>query len=101
MPDLEPSYRKSDHAEQRKSEGRPVSTAFIDGQRATQNEIFLQIDGRYIVRGQKGREHIFEATGELITSYHRSHQTHLAKMRNGERQPVTSEQFVIFKEIFK
>ena len=101
MLDSEQNYRKSDHAEQRKSEGRPVATAFIDVQRATQSEIFLQLDGRYIVRGLKGREHIFEATGELITSYHRSHNAHLSKMRDGDRQPVTVGQYMIFKEIFR
>jgi len=100
MSDSGRNYRKSDHAEQRKNEGRPISTAFSDVQRSIQSDIFLQYDGRYIVRGLKGREHVYEANGALVTSYHRSHQVHLSKVRNGERQPVTVEQYLIFKEMF-
>lgn len=101
MSDAGRTYRKSDHAEQRKNEGRPTSTAFSDVQRAALNDLFLQADGRYIVRGLKGREHIFEANGELVTSYHRSHQMHLTKIRDGERQPMTVEQYLSFKEMFQ
>lgn len=101
MSDSEPGFRRSEHAEQRKNEGRPVASAYIDAQRATQNDIFLQSDGRYIVRGPRGREHIFEASGELITSLRRDHRTHLSKVRSGARYPISDAQFAAFKEIFK
>lgn len=101
MSDSGRTHRKSDHAEQRKNEGRPIGSAFADVQRAMQSDLFVQHDGRYIVRGLKGREHVYEPNGELVTSYHRSHQMHLTKIRDGARQPATVEQYLIFKEMFQ
>ena len=56
---------------------------------------------RYVVRGMKGREHIFEMVGELITSLNRSNQAYLLKLRRGERRPITEEEFAVFQERFK
>ena len=60
--------------------------------------MFIQEDDRYVVRGKQGREHIFERDGELITTVNRSHQAHLLKIRRHQRQPITNDEFVIFKE---
>ena len=57
---------RSDHSKQRGDEGRPVQVAFNDAQRARQADVFIQADDeRYVVRGDRGREHIFEPNGEL------------------------------------
>lgn len=77
-----------------------MSLAFNDVQKARQSDVFIQPDSRYVVRGSKGREHIFEANGELITSLQRSHQAHLLKIRRGERRTVTDYEFAIFQELF-
>jgi hypothetical protein len=78
-----------------------VSVAFNDAQRARQSDVFIQPDGRYVVRGLRGREHIFEPDGELVTSIDRPHKAHQLKLRRGERRPVTVNEFETFKEIFK
>ena len=95
------SPRRSEHSEDRRDEGRPVSIAFNDAQRARQSDVFIQQDKRYVVRGAKGREHIFEPDGELITSFERSHKNHLKKLRQGERRAVTNNEFESFQEIFQ
>ena len=95
------STRRSEHSEERREEGRPVSSAFNDAQKARQSDVFIQQDGRYIVRGDKGREHIFEPDGELVTSFERCNKAHLLKIRRGERRALTDNEFAIFQEIFK
>jgi hypothetical protein len=94
------SKKRSEHSEQRRQEGRRVAPAFNDAQKAKQSEVFIQLDGRYVVRGKKGREHIFETNGELVTSIDRSQKAHLLKIRKGERQPITDNQFELFKRLF-
>ncbi len=78
-----------------------MSPAFNDAQRAKPTDVFIQPDARYVVRGSRGREHIFEPDGELVTSFERSHKAHLAKLRRSERRPLTDVEFEIFQEIFK
>lgn len=56
---------RSGHSQQRGDEGRPVSQAFNDAQRARQSDVFIQPDGRYVVRGIGGREHIFELIPDI------------------------------------
>ena len=92
---------RSDHSRQRGEEGRPVQIAFNDAQRAKQSNVFVQTDQRYVVRGPNSREHIFEPTGELVTSLIRSKKLHQRKVLRGERSPITVEQFEQFREIFK
>jgi hypothetical protein len=92
---------RSDHAKERGDEGRPVGSAFNDAQRARQGDVFIQLDERYVVRGLKDREHIFEPMGELVTSLNRSRQAHLLKLRRGERRPVSDKEFEAFQERFR
>jgi hypothetical protein len=92
---------RSDHSRERGEAGRPVQQAFNDAQLAKQSDVFCQTDGRYVVRGKKGREHIFEPGGELVTSIERPHKAHLNKIRRGERQPITIEEMEIFRELFQ
>ncbi len=92
---------RSDHSRQRGEEGRPVPVAFNDAQRAKQSDVFVQNDERYVVRGSRAREHIFEKTGELVTSLVRSHKIHQHKVLKGERYPITAQQFEKFQEIFQ
>lgn len=78
-----------------------MNVAFNDAQRARESDVFIQPDGRYVVRGIKGREHIFEADGELVTSFYGSNKAHLAKLRTGKRRLITINEFLVFKEIFQ
>jgi hypothetical protein len=95
------SGMRSDHSKQRGEEGRPVQVAFNDAQRARQADVFVQPDGRYVVRGLRGREHIFETSGELVTSLVRPQKAHQRKVIQGERQFISIQQFEQFQEIFK
>ena len=90
--------RRSDHAQQRAGHGRPVGSALQDAQRAGRNDVFVQpADGRLVVRGPRGREHVFEADGQIVTSLNRSDAAHRAKFSRGERMPDTDEEFNRFK----
>lgn len=92
---------RSDHSRDRGEQGRPVQQAFNHAQKARQSDVFIQPDSRYVVRSTGGQEHIFEPNGELVTSINRPHKAHLRKLRQGERRPITLEEFVIFQELFK
>jgi hypothetical protein len=50
-------------------------------------------DGRFVVRGGRGREHIVEADGEHVTSVRRSDAAHQARLGNGVIRPATEEEF--------
>jgi sugar lactone lactonase YvrE len=91
---------RSDHSKDRGEAGRPVREAFNDAQRARPADVFVQLDGRYVVRGSRGREHIFEPDGELVTSFVRPKQAHARKIQRGERRPITESEFAHFQEIF-
>jgi hypothetical protein len=92
---------RSDHSKERGDEGKPVQEAFNDAQRARLADVFIQSDKCYVVRGQRGREHIFEDDGELVTSLTRPHKAHLRKIHRGERRPITEAEFTQFKERFQ
>jgi len=92
---------RSNHSRDRGDEGRPVGPAFNDAQKAKSSDVFLQADDRYVVRGANSREHIFEPTGELVTSLVRSQKAHQNKLRRGERRFLSHEEFAAFQEKFK
>lgn len=93
--------RRADHALARQGAGRPVGTACNDVQRATQADVFVQPDGCYVVRGPRGREHIFAADGTHITTFWHSQSAHDNKLARGERQPITLEAFLKLRERFR
>jgi hypothetical protein len=93
--------RRTAHFRARQAEGRPTGTAFNDVRRARQGDVFVQPDGRYVVRGPRGREHIFDADGTHITAVRRSQSAHELKITRGERLPITREGFERLKEILR
>jgi len=65
-----------------------------DVQRAGQRDVFVQPDdGRFVVRGPRGREHIIELNGEHVTSVRRPDAAHQARLRNGTIRPATDEEY--------
>lgn len=92
---------RSDHAQKRASQGRRTGPAFNDARNARPSDVFVQPDGRYIVRGPRGREHVFEPDGEHVTSIDRSQSAHQGKVLRGERLPATSDQYETFQERFQ
>jgi hypothetical protein len=73
-----------------------------DVQGAGHRDVFIQpADGRFVVRGPRGREHIIEADGEHVTSVRRPDAAHRARVRAGTIRPVTDEEFQRLKEFIQ
>jgi hypothetical protein len=96
-----PRRQRSEHAEQRRTERRRVGPVFNDAQRARPADVYVQEDGRYVVRGPRGREHIFEPDGTHVTSIDRSQSAHQAIVARGDRRPISLEEFERFRGILK
>lgn len=85
---------RSEHARLRFGQGRPIGQVVNDVQRAAPQDVFTQPDdGRFVVRGPKGREHVIEANGEHVTSLRRPEAAHQARIRSGAIRPTTDEEF--------
>lgn len=85
---------RSEHVRLRSGQGRPTGQVVNDVQRAGPKDVFVQPDdGRFVVRGVRGREHIIEADGEHVTSVHRSDAAHQARLRDRVIRPATEEEF--------
>jgi hypothetical protein len=85
---------KTDHARLRSGQGRPIADVVNDVQRAGPRDVFVQPDdGRFVVRGPKGREHVIETTGEHVTSVRRTDSAHQGRLQAGRIRPATDEEF--------
>ncbi len=93
---------KSEHARQRQMEGRPVGTAFNDARNARPADVFIQSEnGRFVVRGPNGREHIFEQNGTHVTTVAgRSAAAHRSRVQSGVLRLATEHEFNAFKSLF-
>jgi hypothetical protein len=100
-PDNSSKKTHSAHAQERAAQGRRTGPAFNDAQQARQADVFVQPDRRYVVRGPRGREHVFEPDGTHVTSIDRTAKAHQGKVAKGERAPISAGDFERFKEIFK
>ena len=85
---------RSEHARLRAGQGRPIGEVLNDVQRAGPGDVFVQPDdGRFVIRGSKGREHIIEANGEHVTSIRRPDAAHQARLRDGTIRLAGEEEF--------
>ena len=96
-----PTITPTDHSRLRSRQGRPIGQVVNDVQRAGPGDVFVQVeDGRYVVRGPKGREHIIEADGEHVTSIRpRTDAAHKARLRDGTIRPASDEEFQRLKDM--
>ena len=93
---------RSDHAVIRSKDGRSVGTVINDIQKARNADIFIQSDGRYVIRGQGAREHIIETNGEHVTTINgRSNAAHNSILRNGGRRFATQAEIDAIKFFVK
>ncbi|WP_295091857.1 hypothetical protein [Ruminococcus sp.] len=92
--------QESDHAQQRKSEGRNVGRAGNDLNQARPSDVFIQNDdGRWVVRGNNGRVHIFEPDGELVTTMNKV--TNFSKrVSSGRYSSLNFAQIAEFMKVF-
>jgi hypothetical protein len=96
------SPAKSAHAITRAKQGRPVGNALSDAQNAASQNVFLQEDGRYFVSGPKGRAHVFEMNGDIVTSLRNVSKSNIQKRLNSQQiSRVSLEQFEKFRSIFQ
>jgi len=96
-----PRITQSDHVQLRSIEGRPIGLIYQDIQRASPNDIFIQSDdGRYVIRGGNGREHILESNGEHLTTVQfRSNLAHRKRVEAGKIRKATEEEVLILKKL--
>jgi hypothetical protein len=92
---------RSEHARIRSKQGRPVGQVVNDAQRAGRRDVFVQSDGRFVVRGPKGREHIIEPNGEHVTSLNRPDSAHVGRLRDGTIRPATEDELRRLKDFVK
>lgn len=89
---------RSDHAQQRSRQGRPTGQVVNDVQRAGPGDVSVQQDdGRFVVRGPRGREHILEPGGEHVTSIRRPDSAHQVRLRDGKIRPATDAELQLLK----
>jgi hypothetical protein len=90
--------RRSAHARLRFGQGRPIGEVVNDLQKASRRDVFIQPDdGRIVVRGARGREHVIEPSGEHVTSVRRPDAAHQARLRGGTIRAATEEEFLNVK----
>ena len=83
---------RSEHARLRSGQGRPIAEVVNDIQRANPRDVFVQPDdGRYVVRGPRGREHVIEENGEHVTSVRRPEAAHQARLRDRTIRATTED----------
>ena len=89
----------SEHAEIRGSQGRNVNTAINDLNKVKPSNVYLQDDGRYVIKGSNGRVHIMEPDGEIVTTM--NNVTNFNKrVSSGRYVPLTEEQKADFAKKF-
>jgi hypothetical protein len=91
---------RSKHAQQRANEGRSVSPARNDAQKAKPADILRQDDGRWVVKGKNGRIHIFESDGEHVTTFKNPSRNTNMRIRRGDWFRPSYEEIEQFKKIF-
>ena len=89
----QPGITRSQHARLRSGHRRPIGEVVNDIQRAGPGDVYVQPDdGRFVVRGPRGREHIIEMNGEHVTSVRRPDAAHQARLRDAKIRPATEEE---------
>ncbi|MBA5601510.1 hemagglutinin repeat-containing protein [Pectobacterium aroidearum] len=105
-PDL-PNYYESgnkitqgEHATIRNKEGRPVGSVINDVQNSRPSDILVQDDGRWVVLGPKGRVHIIEPNGEVVTSMQNPKQNTNNRLQDGRWEKLNNDKLQEFKDKF-
>ncbi|MDR1382329.1 MAG: hypothetical protein LBJ67_00570 [Planctomycetaceae bacterium] len=90
------------HAEIRRSQGRPIGSAIHDARTVSPKRIYVQEDGSYLIHGSNGRIHIInQDTGKIITSRFGTASQVERKLHNGTITCATQEQIEKLRNLFK
>lgn len=90
---------RSDHAVLRTSQGRNVHMAINDLNKAKPADVYMQEDGRYIIKGAGNRVHVLEPDGEIVTTMNNVTNFKKRVARN-QYMPLTESQKVEFAKNF-
>ncbi|HDS1239214.1 TPA: VENN motif pre-toxin domain-containing protein, partial [Pluralibacter gergoviae] len=91
---------QGEHATIRNKEGRPVGSVINDVQNSRPSDILIQDDGRWVVLGPKGRVHIIEPNGEVVTSMQNPKQNTNNRLQDGRWQKLDNQKLQEFKDKF-
>ncbi|MDF7669633.1 VENN motif pre-toxin domain-containing protein [Orbaceae bacterium ESL0721] len=97
---LSAEITQSDHAKIRNKQGRPVGQVINDIENSRPSDILVQDDGRWVVLGPKGRAHIIEPDGEVVTSIKNDRQNTLNRIKNGRWERPSSDKLQEFNDKF-
>lgn len=90
--------RRTGHAEHRRRQSRPVPSALREAQRAQPERVlFDEHEGTLIVRGKRGRVHVFAPDGRLVTSLSLEPDAVDRRVRRGRWRPATDEERADFR----
>lgn len=91
--------RRTQHAEQRRQENRPVHKALEDSRDARTDDFFFDLKAQtFIVCGPKGRTHAFNAAGKHVTSFMIKPDTIEFRLRTERWRRGEAEEFSAFRE---
>ncbi len=93
------SIKKSNHAIIRSGQGRNVNTAINDINKSSPSRIFLQDDGRIVIKGDRGRVHILESDGEIVTTMNKVTNFN-DRVLSGRYRPLTETERIEFVNKF-
>lgn len=92
------AQRRTNHAEIRSQEQRPVHKAYQDLQEATAEDFFLDKEkDSVIVLGKNGRTHVYSQQGRHITSFLLNRQELEGRQRRNRYLPLTVEDIRLFR----
>jgi hypothetical protein len=95
--------RRTEHAQQRAEEGRPIGTAWQDAQKAGKNNVLIDTNsGYYIVTGPKGRVSVFlMENGELKiqTGIRTTADSVFKKLEAGTYENLSEEQYAAWQQL--
>lgn len=91
--------RRTQHAEQRRQESRPVHKAVDDARTVKADALFFDLKSEaFIVCGPKGRTHAFNERGRHVTSFLIKPDSIDFRLRTGRWRRSVAEEFSAFRE---
>lgn len=77
-----------------------MGSVINDVQNSRPSDILVQDDGRWVVLGTKGRVHIIEPNGEVVTSMQNPKQNTNNRLRDGRWEKLNNDKLQEFKYKF-
>ena len=89
--------RETEHGEMRSNQGRPTGSAWTDAQKAGKNGVLYDAEtGNYIVKGDKGRIHVFKLENgslKLHTSFENTARNTQKRILSGKWEYITEDEY--------